>query len=428
MRKLKQFIPSRLVTSTLATSALAALMLSGLSTIASASPNATNGDNKSVSEALKNGSAALSFRLRYEDVTIDNLNDDEANALTLKTRLNYKTGLYEGFAAFLEMDNVTELEGNNYPTSKGLKNTGNFPGKAIIADPVGTEFNQAYLSYTKGRTTSKYGRQRILLDNQRFVGGVGFRQNEQTYDAFSISHQCASDTKVFYAHITNVNRIFGEDDPFVSDTDSSTNLININYSGWNAGSLVFYSYLLDEQKSDTQYDTYGLRFSGKKDNFGYQLEYATQEKKLANGTEFDADYLLAEASIKVQSLTFKLGFENLQSDNGNFGFATPLATAHKFQGWADQFLGTPNEGIKDIYISTATNLGGVKLLAVFHDFTSDTANLSGNDDLGSEFGFVASKKFGDYGLSLKYANYSDGDSSFNKADTEKLWLTVSAAF
>jgi hypothetical protein len=422
MRKLKRLIPSNLTSST-----LTALILAG-SSIASVNAAETSSENPSLSVAIKNGSASLSFRLRYEDVTTDNLSNDEANALTLKTRLNYKTGAYQGFNGFLEMDNVSEIDGNNYPTSKGLKNTGNYPNKAIIADPVGTEINQAYLSYTNGDTITKYGRQRILLDNQRFIGGVGFRQNEQTYDAFSISHKCKLETTIFYAHINNVNRIFGEDDPFVSDTDSSTDLLNVNYSGWDAGSLVFYTYLLDEQKSNTQYDTYGLRFSGKKDAFGYQLEYATQEKQLANGTEFDADYLLAETSLKVDSLTLKLGFENLQSDNGNFGFATPLATAHKFQGWADQFLGTPNEGIRDIYVSTSTTLGGVKLLAIYHDFSSDTDNLSGDNDLGSELGLVVSKKLGDYGLSLKYANYSDGDSSFNKADTEKLWLTVSAAF
>lgn len=428
MRKLKRLLMARVSTlaPSLARATLATLVLAGSSIAVNAAD--TSSENKSFSDAIKNGTADLSFRLRYEDVDIDNLAGDKAHALTLKTRLNYKTGLYQGFGAFMEMDNVSELDGNGYPTSKGLKNTGNFPGKTIIADPEGTEINQAYLSYTMGNTISKYGRQRIILDNQRFVGGVGFRQNEQTYDAFSITHKFECDTKIFYAHINNVNRIFGENDPFVSDTDSSSDLLNINYSGWSAGSLVFYTYLLDEIKSDTQYDTYGLRFSGKKDSFGYQLEYAIQDKELANGTEFDADYLLAEGSIKLDSATLALGFENLQSDNGNYGFATPLATAHKFQGWADQFLGTPNQGIRDIYISATTTLGGVKLLAVYHDFTSDTDNLSGDDDLGSELGLVASKKFGDYGLSLKYANYSDGDSSFNKADAEKLWLTVSAAF
>ena len=420
MRKLSKILPSKLIASALATLVVAA------TSVVSVNAAETGSKSSSLQDAIKNGSAKLSFRLRHEDVNVDNPSDDEANALTLRTRLNYKTALYNGFGVFMEMDNITELDGNDYPTSKGLKNTGNFPSKAIIADPEGTEVNQAYLSYTYGNTTSKYGRQRILLDNQRFVGGVGFRQNEQTFDAFSISHKCKCDTKVFYAHINNVNRIFGEDDPFVSDTDSSTDLLNINYSGWRAGSLVFYSYLLDEKQSDTQYDTYGLRFSGNTEGLGYQLEYATQEKELANGTEYDADYLLAEASLKVDTVKFAVGFENLQSDDGNFGFTTPLATGHSFQGWADQFLSTPDEGVRDIYLTAETKLAGVKLVAVYHDFKSDDDNLSGDDDLGSEFGLLTSTKIGDYGLSLKYANYSDGDSSFNKADTEKLWLTVSA--
>jgi hypothetical protein len=94
-----------------------------------------------------------------------------------------------------------------------------------------------------------------------------------------------------------------------------------------------------------QFDTYGLRFSGQSHGLGYQTEYATQERELGNGNEADADYLLLEGSVDLAGATFKLGFENLQSDDGEFGFSTPLATGHKFQGWTDQFLLTPNEGI-----------------------------------------------------------------------------------
>jgi hypothetical protein len=176
--------------------------------------------------------------------------------------------------------------------------------------------------------------------------------------------------------------------------------------------------LLDQKLSDTQLDTYGLRFSGKSHGLGYQ----------ANGSDADADYILLEGSVDLAGATFALGFENLQSDDGNFGFSTPLATGHKFQGWADQFLNTPNEGLQDVYFSVGAKFDGIKLLAVYHEFTSDEDNLSGDDDLGSEVGFLALKSFGDYSLSVKYANYDGGDSSFNKSDTEKLWLTVSGAF
>ena len=242
-------------------------LASGFTLAVDGSSNQTNnsqaGDYPTIAAAIKGGSAELDFRLRHEEVDVDNMSEDEARALTLRTRVNYTTGRFEGIGISVEMDNITEIDGNDYPTSPALKNTGNFPGRTMIADPEGTEINQAYISYSYGDTLSKYGRQRINLDNQRFVGGVGFRQNEQTFDAFSIEHTCtAADTKFYYAHINNVNRIFGEDDPTLSDTDSSSEIVNINYSGLTAGDIIFYSYLLDEKLTDTQYDTYGLRFSG----------------------------------------------------------------------------------------------------------------------------------------------------------------------
>lgn len=408
-------------------------LASGFTLAVDGSSNQTNnsqtGDYPTIAAAIKGGSAELDFRLRHEEVDVDNMSEDEARALTLRTRVNYTTGRFEGIGISVEMDNITEIDGNDYPTSPALKNTGNFPGRTVIADPEGTEINQAYISYSYGDTLSKYGRQRINLDNQRFVGGVGFRQNEQTFDAFSIEHTCtAADTKFYYAHINNVNRIFGEDDPTLSDTDSSSEIVNINYSGLTAGDIIFYSYLLDEKLTDTQYDTYGLRFSGETNGLGYQLEYANQDRELADGSETEADYILLEGSIDVAGASFTLGFENLQSDNANYGFSTPLATGHKFQGWADQFLNTPNEGLQDVYLSVGAKFDGIKLLAIYHDFKSDEDNLSGDDDLGSELGLLALKQFGDYTMSIKYANYERGDSSFNKSDTEKLWLTVSGTF
>lgn len=420
-----------LAPATLAALTSAIMLASGVATAVESSSinNPPANQHQSIAAAIKAGSTKLSYRLRHEDVSVDNASEDEARALTLRTRLNYTTGRYEGFGASVEVDNITEISGDDHPTSPALKNAGDFTGKAIIADPEGTELNQAYISYQQGATEGKYGRQRINLDNQRFIGGVGFRQNEQTFDALSIAHSCADlNTSVYYAHINNVNRIFGEDDPALSDTDSSTDLININYSGLAAGDIIFYSYMLDQTLSNTQLDTYGLRFTGKSHGLGYQAEYATQDRELANGSEADADYILLEGRVDLEGATFALGLENLQSDEGAFGFSTPLATGHKFQGWADQFLITPDEGIQDIYLSVGAKFDDIKLLAIYHDFKSDEDNVNGDDDLGSEVGFLALKNFGHYKVSVKYANYEAGDDSFNKSDTEKLWLTISGAF
>ncbi|WP_415911674.1 alginate export family protein [Neptuniibacter sp. QD37_11] len=366
---------------------------------------------ESIAEAFQNGETSVSFRLRYEDVEDDSAAED-ANALTLKSRLTFKTDEFKSVSALVEVDDVTELDDVEY--NDGVNGMGT---KTKIVDPEGTEVNQAYLAFTGlSDTTVKVGRQRILLDNQRFVGGVGFRQNEQTYDSLSVKNSSLTDTDVFYAYINDVHGITG------SDSKHKTHLLNVKYKGLPFGALTGYYYNFEEDKVDGyDLDTYGVRLSGSQDagntKLLYTAEYATQDQN--NGSK--PDYYLLEGGVKVSGVTAKLGFEVLESDNDK-GFNTPLATKHKFQGWADQFLATPTDGIEDLYVSVGTKLAGVKLLAVYHDYEAEDSGA----DLGSELGFLAAKKFGkNYGLSLKYADYDAGDT---KDDKSKLWLTATAKF
>jgi hypothetical protein len=72
--------------------------------------------NDSFYEALTGGKVSFSARLRYESVDQDNSLKD-ADAVTLRTTLGYKTGDYYGFGAFLELEDVSDLAGNyeEYP-------------------------------------------------------------------------------------------------------------------------------------------------------------------------------------------------------------------------------------------------------------------------------------------------------------------------
>lgn len=367
--------------------------------------------DKTITDALKEGDVSLNFRARYEEV--DTAGNKKVDLTSLKTRLTYKSAAYNGLSALIEMDDVTHISDD----------------EGSVADPEGTEVNQAYLQYIFGKTTLKYGRQRILLDNQRFLGGVGFRQNEQTYDGISIVNKNLPDTTFFLANVNNVNRIFGEDSPG-GDHENDTYLLNAKYAGFKAGTLSAYAYLIDnEDASNFSTDTYGVRFTGKTDNLGYTLEYATQSDADDNTASYDADYILAEGSFKVADVTLKAGYELLGADGAKGQFITPLATLHKFQGWNDKFLGggTGNitGGIEDIYASAGTTISGVQLSLVYHEFNSDESSASGMNDLGSEYGFVIAKKFGAFGLSLKYADYDADDFS---VDTDKLWITAEAKF
>ena len=78
----------------------------------------------------------------------------------------------------------------------------------VVADPSHTEVNQAYLSFSGIEGTKiSAGRQSVNLGNLRFVGTVGWRQNDQNLDAVSVVNTSLPDTKLYYAYVWNVNRI-----------------------------------------------------------------------------------------------------------------------------------------------------------------------------------------------------------------------------
>jgi len=351
----------------------------------------------SLDQALTEGKPNLDMRLRYESV--DDSTNMKASAATLRTRLGYKTADLSGFYAFGEFEDVRIAGGvGDYAPEK--------TGYATIADPEVTQLNQALLGFKNDNTEIKLGRQRLILDNARFIGNVGWRQNEQTFDAFSVVNQSLPDITLTYAFLDQVNGILTKFDADVSD-----HLLNASYTGFKPAKITAYAYLLKDDTSDAKNDTYGLRVKGKADSFLYTAEFASQSTD-----NNDASYMFAEAGMKLSGVTAKLGYEVLGSDNGAYGFQTPLATKHAFNGWADEFLATPATGLKDFILLVTGKVSGVKLLAAYHDFSAD----EGSADYGSEVDLLAAKKFGKrYTLGVKYAAYS---ADTFKTDTDKLWV------
>ena len=382
-------------------------------------------------DALTSGKASVDMRLRYETVDQDTANKD-ADAMTLRTRLSYTTGVVDGFSATLGMEDVrvvADMDEYNDATF------GEYAAKSVIADPETTELDQAFVQYKAGAWLAKAGRQVITLDGHRFVGHVGWRQNRQTFDGLTLAFSPSKDLTLKYAYISERNRIFAEE----KDVDSADNLFNLAYKT-SLGSLTGYAYLLTEDPAgtavDIDIDTFGLSFKGAamsgEMKFLYALEYADQERDVG-GVTHDADYMLVEGGVMLAGITAKLGLEVLGSDKGTYGFATPLATGHKFNGWSDQFLATPNEGLEDMYLSLSTKLAGGKLAFIYHDFSTDESTASG-DDMGDEINIIYARKYGKhYSAGIKYASYSKATATVSgggsgASDTDKLWVWVGAKF
>ncbi|MBK6585172.1 MAG: alginate export family protein [Gammaproteobacteria bacterium] len=383
-------------------------------------------EEASLAGALKGGEVKIQFRYRYEDVDQNNALDD-AQASTLKSRLNYTSALFSGWQAQVEVDNVSQIGDDDYNSTSN-----NETGYSVVADPDGTEFNQAWIAYSGiADTVVKGGRQRIVLDNERFVGGVGWRQNEQTYDSGSVVNKSLKDTTLNYAWIDNVNRVFGPDDgttaAWLGDWDSSIHLLNASYSGLSFGTITVYDYLMDIKDADAQSNkTYGARFTGKHalgetTSLLYTLEYARQEDYGDNPVSYEADYYAVEAGLALPAaVTLKVGQEALEGNAGSAGkaFRTPLATLHAFQGFADMFLSTPDGGIQDSYAVASIVVMGATASAVWHDFEAEDGGAS----FGDELDLSLSRKFGQYvtGL-LKYADYNEDGFA---VDTRKFWVQL----
>lgn len=377
--------------------------------------------------ALTTGNAHLDFRYRLESVDQDPF-DKDATASTLRSRLNYQTGELYGFSAFLEADNVTVLGDDDAYNST----TNGVTDRPVIADPEYTEVNQAYLLYKSGSFTGLLGRQRIVLDNQRFIGNVGWRQNEQTYDAVTFKSGALPKTQLHYSYIDNVNRVTGPDEGSQpANYHGPSHVLNCRVDLGGLGALSGFAYLLDlENAPALSSSTYGVHWTGNHKvsdttKLNWVASYASQGDYADNPNDYSADYYLLEGGVAFGKFGFRAGYEVLGGDTRpNRAFQTPLATLHAFNGWADKFLTTPAGGIEDLYLSGSANVGPVALQLLWHDYRAEAIS----QDYGSEWNASATYKFGtkkNYEAMLKFADYQADEFA---TDTTKVWAQFTAAF
>ncbi len=376
-------------------------------------------------DALSSGKVSFSARARYESVNQNNALKN-ADAFTIRSTLGYKTGQFHGFSAFAEVEDISDFGSDNYNSL-----TNGRTAYSVVADPDGTEISQAYLQYNGFGTEFRFGRQEITYRKapfHRFIGTVLWRQNHQEFDALSIRNTSFENTVINYAYINEIHTIFGDNrnvGTFIKDgdIDMDGHLVNIQYSGLSFGKIEGYGYFLDyNDKPAISSKTLGLRFSGAQPlnedvKIIYTAEYANQND-YKSGTMNDQDYYLAELGAKYNGWLAKFSYE-MQEGDGTDSFKTPLGTNHAFQGWADQFLSTPSQGLRDMYFTVVGKVLGAKLVAVYHDFETDKSSLNA----GNEFDILAQKTFKKhYTLGVKYSDYNADNEFPSKVDTEKFWV------
>lgn len=374
--------------------------------------------------AVSGGKPSLDARLRFENV--DQANRlRTADAFTARARLGYTTGKWNGFDVMGEYESVTAFGGAEYNSTVNGRSR-----YSVIADPYGSELNQSWIRYTdlRFKTTAKYGRQKLIFDNARFLGNAGWRQNETTFDAASISTTWLPKTTLDYAFISNVNSFNSTNIPMWG------NVVHLSSTPYSFANVTAYGYWFDyktntKARPDTR--SLGLRATGtvpvQDIKLSYALEYAYQSQYGQAPTTIGSNYFLAEVASTfariwtLKAPSVKLGYEVL-GGNGQYGFQTPLATLFAFQGWADQFLTTPANGVADAYVQVGATLEKVQLQATWHDFRA--VQLAAH--YGSEWNLHISRPLVEgVTVGLRYADY---DSKGFSSDTRKAWAWLEYKF
>lgn len=367
-------------------------------------------------------------RVRLESV--DQEWGGDAEALTLRARIGYQSEEHNGFAFLIEGEFTTPMDEDDFDAYPGSAGT---LGKAIITDGETAELNRAHISYTSEDFTTIVGRQRIILDNARFIGNVGWRQNEQTYDAATFVYKPNTESQLLYAYIDGVQRIFGSEAVSSAQRrlDTKTHVVNYNYKSDESSQYGAYFYDLGiENAPATSSTTLGAFYQGSAElddgwNVTTRFEFARQFDNSTTpiGTDFSFNYIHALISTEKDAFSTGIGWEQLDG-NGSVGFSTPLATLHAFNGWADVFLSTPANGLDDKYLWAGYKFDASKSgKIVYHLFGAQSGGINYGDEIDFVFGWklTDTAKF-----TAKYATYNGKGESpgLLKIDRNKLWLQV----
>ncbi|MGZ8164131.1 MAG: alginate export family protein [Methylobacter sp.] len=394
------------------------------------------GITQSIEDALNfyhyghNGAIKVDLNYRYENVDQDKggtPNPHTANANTARLRIGLLSPVFHGLQGYAEYEGNLAMQEDFNSTRNG--NT----GFSTVADPEKSELNQLWISYAGiPDTVIKGGRQRIKLDDDRFIGNVGWRQMETTFDSVLLTYS----SQQIFGLVVNAAYI-GNVQTFTSTTENiDAPILNINYKVGDYGNLVGYGYWLDyteAKKYEKSSQTYGVRFNGSSPkiydhyNLHYTAEWGFQKDYGHGKTNYEADRINVMGGFTAYNITFQGAMEQLSGQGVNKTFDTPLGTNHAFQGWADLFLVTPANGIRDVFgtVIGTFDRGNLILTGVYHDFSDDTGGIH----YGDEWDFQVVKKFGKhYSLLAKYAYYNDLGKLATTTDTQKIWFQANVTF
>jgi len=363
---------------------------------------------------------SLDLRYRFEQVDDDRFSQD-AEASTTRIRLSLLSPEWSGWQFGASAHANRHIGSEHFNSTANGRTT--YP---VVADPDDEGLSQAWIGYRRDKQLDlRIGRQRLLEDNVRFLGNVGFRQLEQTFDAATVRWQPASGWQLDLRWIDRAHRIFGRSNPndLLAEADLNTWMGTLSRS-LDAATVAIYAHRIAYDDRAASHRNLGFKVTGQlpvDNGIGYRVELARQDGVRELSDVDGQNYLHLRLEQKLDSWRWFAGHERLEGD-GDYSFQTPLATLHAHNGWTDQFLSTPADGLVDSYAGAGLGAGEWSGLIKLHHFESDRDSRR----YGNEYGLMIKRALpADLSLEAKWAQF-DGRGS--RADVAKLWLTLAGSW
>jgi hypothetical protein len=380
--------------------------------------------DQDLANALLDGTPQLELRPRIEVTDPDN---SKANGFgfTARAVAGYTTAPLDGFSAHAEVLAVIPLI-----TSYNSQTNGK-TGFATESDPSGINLGQGFLRYQNSLGIDvTAGRQIIALDDQRFFGKSDFRQNYQSIDSVLATLGPVEDVKITggwgWAVKDSLNNIvpvrivigqgnFAPSPAFIVDAFSYfyANQSEILYTNpTDLDSLGVPSCGLKAPKKGAMEgcnnDITGGRVHGRialgRDwAVTYKAAYAHQSPYDAGSHLVDADMEQTNADVIYRGID--LGAEYLRmgsNSNGTYGFQTPLSTRHLFNGWAEIFSTTPNNGLKTLAASLSVPVDKFTFYTKYFNFHSDYQDIHDGDEVDISVAYKFTRRLTG---AIEYADY-----------------------
>jgi hypothetical protein len=374
----------------------------------------------------------IDTRLRFEHATHDG-QPDPADALTLRVRagLEAKRG---DLSIIAETDATVAIidRYNNF----GLK----APTRPTVVDGEGVDLNRLQLQYRGlARTVVTAGRQRIAIDDERFIGPSLWRQNDQVFDALRIEARPIAGVAIDATYAWNIRTIFGEDPPPTNPAGLPGEYYFARAGVETPVGTLSGIAILVAPDSDLFFgglgrtQTYGGSLAGAKPlgkvTANYRLTYAHQREWKDNPVPREAAYYLAEGKLSWDGWQGVAGYEIRGAGSGGplTSYQAFFSSAHNFVGFADILIPTPKQGARQLYGEVARQwkavgpIDRIDARAIYHRFANDIDGAH----YGDEIDLIAVATIGRYAVLAKYADFrASAPPPRVLTDTRKIWLSI----